>query len=137
MKFTQSCLILCNAMDCIVHGILQARILEWIAFPSPGDRSNPGIEPKSPTLQADLLPAEPSVQLSHILLFATPWPAARQASLSITKFWSLLKLMSIELAMSSSVVPFSSCLQSFPASGSFLMSQFFTSGGQLQHQSFQ
>ena len=33
-------------------------------------------------------------------------------------------------ATSSSVVPFSSCLQSFPASGSFLMSQFFTSGGQ-------
>ena len=45
-------------------------------------------------------------------------------------------------AISSSVVPFSSCLQSFPASGSFLMSQFFASGGQvlefqLQHQSFQ
>ena len=44
--------------------------------------------------------------------------------------------------ISSSVVRFSSCLQSFPASGSFLMSQFFTSGGkvlefQLQHQSFQ
>ena len=43
---------------------------------------------------------------------------------------------------SSSVAPFSSCLQSFPASGSFQMSQFFTSGGQtlefqLQHQSFQ
>jgi len=41
--------------------------------------------------------------------------------------------------ISSSVIPFS-CLQSFPASGSFLMSQFFTSGGQilkLQHQSFQ
>ena len=46
----------------------------------------------------------------------------------------LLKFMSIELVMpsniSSSVVPFSSCLLSFPASGSFLMSQFFTQGGQ-------
>ena len=46
----------------------------------------------------------------------------------------LLKLMSIELVMhptiSSSVVPFSPCLQSFPASQSFPMSQFFTSGGQ-------
>ena len=45
-------------------------------------------------------------------------------------------------AISSSVVPFSSCLQSFPASGSFPMDQYFTSGGQilelqLQHQSFQ
>ena len=43
-----------------------------------------------------------SVQLlSHVRLFATPWIAARQASLSITNFWSLLKLMSIELVMPS------------------------------------
>ena len=41
-----------------------------------------------------------SVQsLSHIWLFATPWTAARQASLSITNFWRLLKLMSIESVM--------------------------------------
>ena len=72
-----------------------------------------------------------SVQLlSCVQLFAAPWTAAYQASLAITISGSLLKLMSIELAMSSSVVPFSSCLQSFPASGSFPMSQFFTSGGQ-------
>ena len=76
-----------------------------------------------------------SVQLlSHVLLFATPWTAARQASLSITNSRSFFKLMSIVSVMpsnhlSSSVVPFS-CLQSFPASGSFQMSQFFTSGGQ-------
>ena len=43
-----------------------------------------------------------SIQLlSHVSLFATPWTAAHQASLSITNFWSLLKLMSIE-----SVMPF-------------------------------
>ena len=43
-----------------------------------------------------------SVQLlSHVQLFATPWTAARQASLSITNSWSLLKLMSIELVMPS------------------------------------
>ena len=65
-----------------------------------------------------------SVQsLSRVQLFVTPWTAARQASLSITNYRSLLKLMSIELLMpsnvSSSVIPFSSCLQSFPASGSF------------------
>ena len=73
-----------------------------------------------------------SVQsLSHVGLFATTWTAARQASLSITKPQSLLRLMSIDSVMpSSSVAPFSSCLQSFPASGSFLMSQFFTSGSQ-------
>ena len=46
-------------MDYTVHGILQARILEWVPFPSPGDLPNPGIEPRSPTLQADSLPAEP------------------------------------------------------------------------------
>ena len=40
----------------ISHGILQARILEWVAFPSPQDCPNPGIEPASPTLQADTLP---------------------------------------------------------------------------------
>ena len=77
-----------------------------------------------------------SVQsLSRVRLFVTPWTAARQASLSITNSWRLLKLMSIESqwchpAISSSVVPFSSCLQSFPALGSFQMSQFFTVVGQ-------
>ena len=33
LKVTQSCLTLCDPMDCTVHGILQARILEWVAFP--------------------------------------------------------------------------------------------------------
>ena len=42
-----------------------------------------------------------SVQFSHVCLFATPWTAARQASLSITNSWSLLKLMSIESVMPS------------------------------------
>ena len=43
-----------------------------------------------------------SVQsLSHVWLFVTPWTAARQASLSITNFWSLSKLMSIKLVMPS------------------------------------
>ena len=72
--------------------------------------------------------------LSHVQLFVTPWTAACQASLSFTISQSSLKLKSIESVMpstiSSSVVPFSSCLQSSPASGSFLMSQLFTSGGQ-------
>ena len=51
-KSLQSCLTLCDAMDCSppgshVHGILQARILEWVTIPSPGDLSNPGMEPAS------------------------------------------------------------------------------------------
>ena len=62
-----------------------------------------------------------------------PWTAALQASLSITSSQSLLKLMSIELVMPSNHLilwcPLSS-LQSFPASGSFQMGHFFTSGGQ-------
>ena len=44
-----------------VHEILQARILEWVVMPSPGDPPNPGIEPVSPVspaLQADALPGE-------------------------------------------------------------------------------
>ena len=49
----------CNPMNCTVHGILQARILEWEPFPSPGDLPNLGIEPRSPSLQVDSLPAEP------------------------------------------------------------------------------
>ena len=54
-----------------------------------------------------------SVQsLSNVQLFETPWTAACQASLSITKSWSLLKLMSIESVMPSNhLIPFSSCLQ--------------------------
>ena len=59
MKVSQSCLTLCDPATHTVHGILQARILEWVAFPSSRDIPNPGIEPKSPTLQADSLPAEP------------------------------------------------------------------------------
>ena len=64
-----------------VHGILQARILEWAAIP--------------------FSTSVCSVQsLSHVQLFATPWTAAPQASLSITNSRSLLKPMSIE-----SVIP--------------------------------
>ena len=53
---TQLCPTLCDPLDYTVRGILQARIMEWIA--SPGDLPNSGIEPRSPTLQADSLPAE-------------------------------------------------------------------------------
>ena len=59
MKVTQSCLTLCNPMHYIVHGILQSRILEWVAVPFSRDLPNPEIKPRSPTLQADSLPAEP------------------------------------------------------------------------------
>jgi len=45
-------------MDYTVHGILQARLLEWVAVPFSRDLPNPGIKPRSPTLQADSLPVE-------------------------------------------------------------------------------
>ena len=58
----QSCLTLCDPMDCnpsgssVLHGILQARILEWVVMPS----SRGSSQPRSPAFQADSLPAEPS-----------------------------------------------------------------------------
>ena len=61
---TQLCLTLCDPMDYshqapLSMGILQARIMEWVAMPfPPGDLPNPGIEPRSPALQADSLPSE-------------------------------------------------------------------------------
>ena len=78
-----------------------------------------------------------SVQLlSRVRLFATPWIAPCQASLSITNSQSSLRVHShpssqwCHPAISSSGVPFSSCPQSLPASESFPMSQLFSKGGQ-------
>ena len=85
-----------------------------------------------------------SIQLlSHVQLSVTPWTAACQASMSITNSWSLLKLISIQLAMPSKYLILCHSLllrlQYFPASGSFPMGQFFTSVAKLlelllQHQ---
>ena len=47
VKVAWSSLTLCDPMDHTVHGILQARILEWIAFPFSRDLPNPGTEPRS------------------------------------------------------------------------------------------
>ena len=92
---TQSCLTLCDSMDCStpgssVHGILQARILEWVAISSSRDPPHPGIEPASPALAGRPFTTEPpwkplwtgylplisgfnSVQLlSCVRLFAAP-----------------------------------------------------------------
>ena len=72
--------------------------------------------------------------LSHVQLFVTPWTAAHQASLSIIT--PRVHPNSCPLnrwchpVISSSVVPFSSCPQSLPASKSFPMSQLFAWGGQ-------
>ena len=59
MKVTQLYPTLCDPMDYTVHGILQARILEWVDFPFSRGSSQPGIESRSHALQAVSLPAEP------------------------------------------------------------------------------
>ena len=126
--------------------ILQARILEWVGFPfSRGSsqlrdqtlvsRIAGGFFTSWERREAHVTDSVSSVQsLSRVRLFTTPWTAAHQASLSITN--SRVYSNSCPLSrwchptISSSVIPFSSCLQSFPGSGSFQMSQFFSSGGQ-------
>ena len=120
-----------------------------LSVSSPGDLPNPGIEHRSPALQADSLPSESpgkpsylllcnqfsSVQLlSCVQLFATPWPAACQTSLSITNSLSLPKLMSIESVMPSNHLILCCLLlllpSIFPSIRVFPMSQLFASGGQ-------
>ena len=71
--------------------------------------------------------------LSHVRLFVTPWTAARFLCPSLSPWVYSNSSPSNQwchVTISSSVTPFLSCLQSFPASGSFPMSQFFESGGQ-------
>ena len=105
-------------------GSFQARIWSGLLCFPWGEIPNPGIKPKSPTFQADSLQSEtpgkpdfkdrveikPSLDpltfssvysLSCVRLFATPWTAAHQASLSITNIQSLNTLMSIESVMPS------------------------------------
>ena len=60
----QLCPTLCDPMNCSspgfsAHGFLQARILEWVPVPPPGDPPNPRIKPRSPALQVDSLLTEP------------------------------------------------------------------------------
>ena len=73
-----------------------------------------------------------SVQFSRSVVSdsVAPWTAAHQASLSITNPNLFPLSWQCHPTISSSLVPFSSCPQSFPASGSFPMSQLLTSGGQ-------
>ena len=93
------------------HGILQARILEWVAMPS--SRGSSWLRDWTHVSYVSCIgrfypswhlgsPQVSSVQsLSRIRHFVTLWTAARQASLSIANYWSLLSLMSIESVMPS------------------------------------
>ena len=128
----------CNPMDCgpprsSVHGILQARILEWIChfllqgiFLTLG--SNPGLlhcrqilywlSYKGSSLSSVMYQFSSVQSLSHVQLFVTPWTVARQASLSITNSQSPPKLMSIE-----SVMPSNHLILSSPSPPAFNLSQ--------------
>ena len=129
----------CSPPGSFIHGISQARILEQVAI-----SFSSGLPKRMPlsshTLQADSLPlARPGkplfshlcCSLSRVQLFVTPWIAARQSSLSITSpspYSNSCPLSQwCHAIISSSIVPFSSCLQAFPASGSFLTSWLFVS----------
>ena len=118
----------------------------WSGLPFPPSEGlpHPGPEPaslRSPALARGFLPLAPpgveySVQSSCSVVsdFVTPWTAARQASLSITNSQSLLKLMSIMSVMPSNHLilchPVLLPPSIFPASASFPVSRFFTSGSQ-------
>ena len=159
-KSFQSWPTLCNSMDCShpgssVHGILQAKIWSGLPCPSPEDLTDPGIEPvslRSPALADRLylqcnenatvhigkpIHAAHLVQFSHPVMYDSLWthglqhdrlpcpsttPGAYSNSCPSSQW--------CHPTISSSVVPFSSRPQSFPATGSFPRSQFFASGGQ-------
>ena len=113
-----------------VHGIIQAKLAQWVVISyCRGSFWPKGWTHISCVSCIGRFFTTSSVQFSSVTqLWPTLcefWVAAHQASLSLTNFQSLLK----HPAISSLAVPSSSsCLQSFPASGSFPMSQFFTSG---------
>ena len=167
----------CNPRGSSVHGLLQAKILEWVAISCSRESSWPGIEPislMSPVLAGGFLEGQAgkievrngkellkntfdilcltaslpnscglvpsrfsSVQFSssvvsdslqphglHHASLPCPSPTPRAYSYSHpSSQWC-------HPTISSSVIPFSSCFQSFPVSGSFPVSQFFKSGGQ-------
>ena len=111
VKVTQLYQTLCNCMDCSltgssVHGILQARILEWIAIPFSRDLSNPGTDPGCPVSQADSLPPEPPYDPTIPLLGIYPeknmllkyscTPVFTVALFTIAKTWKLPKRPSTE-----------------------------------------
>ena len=73
VKVAQPCPTLFDPMD-LVHGILQARIWEWVAFPFSRGSFNPGMKPKSPALQADALQTDKGSLLSHQGRLSIVWP---------------------------------------------------------------
>ena len=94
-KFAQSCLTLCDPMDYTVHGILHARILEWVAFPSSRGSSQP----------------RDRTQVSCIAgRFFTSW-ATREAQGRIKRLWNRKKqLLGVQSAAATAAKSLQSCL---------------------------
>ena len=114
-KVVHSCPTLCNPVDCrppgsSVHGISQARILEWVAI---------SVQFSHSVLSDSLLPHESQHARPPC---PSPTPGVYSNLCPLSRW--------CHPGISSSVIPFSSCPQSLPASGSFPMSQLFTWGGQ-------
>ena len=96
-----------DPMDYTVRGILQARILEWVAFPFSRDLPNPGIKPSSPSLQMDSLPAEPQVAPKKLRIYlqflekCLAWSRSSKVSAELKKVYKIRKpLFSLEISRS-------------------------------------
>ena len=138
---TQSCLTLCDPMDwgmpgfSVHHQLLKLVQTHVHRVSDAIQSSRPLLSPFSHFSLSDMSNSLQPHGLQHTRLpYPSPTPGACSNSHPSSQW--------CHPSISSSVVPFSSCLQSFPASGSFPMSPFFASGGQsiavqLQHQSFQ
>ena len=125
----------CSLPGSSVHGILQARTLEWVAISFSRGSSQPRDRTQVSCVAGRFFTnwaMEYSVQFSCSVVSdsVTPWIAARQASLSITISNSHPSSWWCHPAISSSIFPFSSHPQSLPASEPFPMSQLFAWGGQ-------
>ena len=139
----------CNSLDCSppdssLHGISRQEYWSGLPFPSPKDLPSPVIKLRSPALQVDSLPTElpgkPIYLLlcSHWIMSNSLWSHGLQYTrIPCPSLSSGVCSNSCPLSqwcystISSSVTPFSSCPQSFPASESFPMSWLITSGGQI------
>ena len=115
----QLCPTLCDPIDYPVHGILQARILEWVVFPFSRGSPQPSDWTQVSCItgrfftgwairEAQIVGLKIHVSifvvgqsLSHVWCFVTPWTAACQASLSFTIYQRLLTLMPLESVMPS------------------------------------
>ena len=147
-EVAQSCLTLCDPRDCSlpgssVHGIFQARVLEWVAI----SFSRGSSQPRDWAL-ASHIAGKCFIQKAQAFFFFFPIVSLSFSHCVVSDcdtmdcstpgFLVLPGVCSNSCPLSQwyhptfsfSVAPFSSCLQSFPASGSFPVCQLFTSGGQ-------